>query len=139
MQRVAMIFVVITALGICGAAQDQGTARQSGENAAQGWLVLVDKADYGASWEQAASMFKSNVTKGKWQETIGGARRPLGNVLSRKLMSATYTAELPGAPDGQYVVIQYETSFENKKSAVETITPMLEKDGQWRVSGYFIR
>jgi len=27
------------------------------------------------------------------------------------------------------VVIQFETSFEKKKSSVETITPMKEKDG----------
>jgi hypothetical protein len=37
------------------------------------------------------------------------------------------------------VTIQYETVFENKASAVETITPMLDPDGIWRVSGYFIR
>jgi len=37
------------------------------------------------------------------------------------------------------VVIQYESSFEHKQSAVETITPTLDKDGKWRVSGYFIK
>jgi hypothetical protein len=42
---------------------------------------------------------------------------------------------LPGAPYGQYIVIQYETRFEKKKSALETITPMKDKDGQWRISG----
>jgi len=47
--------------------------------------------------------------------------------------------EMPGAPDGQYVLMQFETSFTNKKSAVETITFMLEKDGQWRAAGYFIK
>lgn len=46
---------------------------------------------------------------------------------------------LSGAPDGRYVVIQYETAFERKKSAVETITPMVDPDGAWRVSGYYIR
>ena len=25
------------------------------------------------------------------------------------------------------------------QSAVETVTPMLDKDGQWRVSGHYIR
>jgi len=29
--------------------------------------------------------------------------------------------------------------LENKTSTVETITPMLDKDGQWRVSGYYIK
>jgi hypothetical protein len=45
----------------------------------------------------------------------------------------------PGAPDGKYVVIRYETSFRNKKAATETVTPMLDADGRWRVSGYFIK
>jgi hypothetical protein len=45
---------------------------------------------------------------------------------------------LPGAPDGEYVVIQYETSFEKKAFAIETVTPSFEKDGIWRVSGYYI-
>jgi hypothetical protein len=60
-------------------------------------------------------------------------------MLSRKRKNATYSKTLPGAPDGEYVVIQYESSFERKQSAVETVTPMLDKDGKWRVSGYFIK
>jgi hypothetical protein len=34
---------------------------------------------------------------------------------------------------------QFETSFENKKSAVETVIPMMDGDGRWRVSSYFIK
>ena len=37
-----------------------------------------------------------------------------------------------------YRDLGFYTSFKNKKSAVETITAMLDKDGEWRVSGYFI-
>jgi hypothetical protein len=36
-------------------------------------------------------------------------------------------------------VIQFATSFENKQSAVETVTPMRDSDGTWRVSGYYVR
>jgi hypothetical protein len=32
-----------------------------------------------------------------------------------------------------------ETSFANKKSAIETVTPMLDKNGKWRVSGHFVK
>jgi hypothetical protein len=46
---------------------------------------------------------------------------------------------MPGAPDGEYVVVQYETEFERKASAVETITPERDKSGTWRVSGYYIK
>jgi hypothetical protein len=37
------------------------------------------------------------------------------------------------------VIVQFDTSFANKKEAVETITPMLDPDGQWKVSGYYIK
>jgi hypothetical protein len=66
-------------------------------------------------------------------------REPLGTVKSRKLQSAKYSTTLPGAPDGEYVVLKYDTSFEKKDSAVETITMALDKDGKWRVVGYYIR
>jgi hypothetical protein len=36
-------------------------------------------------------------------------------------------------------VLQYKSSFANKKSAVETVTSMREADGAWSVSGYYIR
>lgn len=120
-------------------AQDHEQARQAAETAAQNWLALIDKGAYPQSWDESATMFKTAISKEDWSKRIAGGREPMGKLLSRKLKSATFKTEVPGAPDGQYVVIQYDTSFENKKSAVETITPMLDKDGQWRVSGYFIR
>jgi hypothetical protein len=55
------------------------------------------------------------------------------------LESATATHSLPGAPDGDYVVIKFASSFENKASAVETVTPMKDTDGKWHVSGYYIK
>ena len=68
-----------------------------------------------------------------------GSRQPLGEVKSRKLNGAQYMTSMPGAPDGEYVVIQFDASFANKEKAVETVTPMRDKDGVWRVSGYFIK
>jgi hypothetical protein len=66
-------------------------------------------------------------------------RGPLGELTSRKISSRKYTEQLPGAPDGQYVVLQFDAVYANKASAVETVTPMLDEDGVWRVSGYFIK
>ena len=49
------------------------------------------------------------------------------------------TTTLPGAPQGEYVLIQMKTDFESKKGVIETVTPMLDKGGKWRVSGYQIK
>jgi len=107
--------------------------------AAKSWLKLVDDGAYDQSWTESAEYFKNNVSEDKWERAIEPVRKPLGKVLSREVKNSTYTTEVPGAPDGKYVIIQFETSFENKRSAVETVTPMLEPDGQWHVSGYYIK
>ncbi|MBW2432111.1 MAG: DUF4019 domain-containing protein [Deltaproteobacteria bacterium] len=107
--------------------------------AATAWLTLIDNGNYGDSWEAAAAYFKGAITREYWEQTLTAVRKPLGAVVSRELKSKTYAQSLPGAPDGEYVVIQFSTSFDNKKSAVETVTPMLDNDGIWRVSGYFIK
>ncbi len=107
--------------------------------AAEKWLALVDGGNYAESWTEAAGYFKNAVTQAKWEQSLTAVRKPLGKLISRKINNRTYTTSLPGAPDGEYVVIQFETSFANKKSALETVTSMLDKDGKWRVAGDFIK
>ncbi len=108
------------------------------DEAAGKWLALIDGRQYLDSWDQAASLFKQQVSADNWLQSISAARQPLGAMISRKLISATYATSLPGAPDGEYVVLQYQTTFRYKKSAVETVTPMLDNK-RWRVSGYYVR
>jgi len=118
---------------------DDSAAIAQAQTAANSWLALADGARYGPSWDAAASPFKAAVTKDQWEKALAGVRSPLGAVKARKVKTATFSRTLPGAPAGEYVVIQFESRFENKASATETVTPMLDKDGTWRVSGYFIK
>ena len=135
----ASTFLLTLLLCASAIAQTQQKPEQLAQQSAQSWLALVDSGKYADSWDEAAQYFKSAVTKDQWLDALGQARTPQGKVLSRKLKSATYTKTLPNAPDGEYVVIQYDTDFEHKAGATETIVPMLDKDGKWRVSGYFIK
>jgi hypothetical protein len=106
---------------------------------AEKWLKLVDKGNYTRSWQEASRYFRMLVKEDQWIEAAQTTRGPLGKMVSRKVKSAAYTTKLPAGPDGEYVVIEFETTFINKKSAIETVTPMVDNDGKWRVSGYFIR
>jgi transglutaminase-like putative cysteine protease len=106
---------------------------------AQAWLRDIDNGNYAQSWTNAAALFQSAVTPEKLAEALQQVRKPLGSLISRKVKSAQETTSLPGVPDGRYIVMQFETAFANKKSAIETVTFMLEKDGQWRPAGYFIK
>ncbi|MFB3814513.1 MAG: DUF4019 domain-containing protein [Terriglobales bacterium] len=132
---IAVLFAVL----VVSVAFAQSAKETAAADSAKHWLALVDAGKYAASWDEAAPHFKSAVSKEQWTKALQATRAPLGNVASRQQISATYTTSLPGAPDGEYVVIQFKSSFEHKKSAVETVTPMLDKNGQWRVSGYFIK
>jgi hypothetical protein len=125
--------------GNCLRVTAQQKPEQLAQQSAESWFALVDEGKYDESWQEAAQYFKGAVTKEDWRKAVQGVRDPLGMMRSRKLKSATYKTSLPGAPDGEYVVIQYDSSFEHKQEAVETVTPMLDKDGKWRVSGYFIK
>jgi len=107
--------------------------------AAESWLKIMDNGNYGEGWEKAATYLKGAISKKDFESQLTAVRKPLGKLLSRTVKSKTYATTLPGAPDGEYVVIQFSTSFEKKKEAIETVTPMLEKDGTWKVSGYYIK
>ncbi len=120
-------------------AESNPQAEKAAAAAADAWLKLLDSEKYLQSWEESAEYVKALVNQDDWQKRLQAVRQPLGKMISRGLKSTYYTTTAPGAPDGQYVIIQYDSSFENKKTAVETVTPMLDTDGKWRVSGYYIK
>ncbi len=133
---------VLLALALAGAlpapADDQGIDLTPAARAAQSWLALVDSGRYGESWDQAATLFQQTIPRLRWEVSVQKAREPLGIVTSRKVRAMNHARALPGAPEGEYVVIQFDTRFENRPLSIETVTPMRE-GGTWKVSGYLIR
>lgn len=118
--------------------------------AAESWLKLVDGGDYSAAWNQASTAFRGAVKQTDWDKLVAGVRTPLGKLVSRRPKSREYREKMAAtrmiggtaytvSGGGKCVVIQYEAVFTNKASAVETVIPMADPDGVWRVSGYSIR
>jgi hypothetical protein len=107
--------------------------------AAEAWLLLVDNGQYEGSWDSAAESLRNAVPKEQWVAKVRGIRGDLGTRSQKALKDATSLPKLPGAPDGEFVVMQFNSSFEKKPSAVEAVTAMKDKDGEWRVSGYYIK
>ncbi len=136
---VAALAMFVCVLGPSDARAANDAAVEQATKAAESWLKLLDNGDYRACYQQASQLVKDALSEDAFVQQFRAARAPLGAVVSRKLKVAQYATSLPGAPDGQYVVMQYDSSFANKKSATETVTPMMDKDGQWRVSGYYIK
>ena len=109
------------------------------EMAATSWLAVIDAGDYPLSWRKAAALLQSSVAQPQWESALQTSRLPLGSVKSRTLKAASYSRTLPFAPDGDYVLMEYETRFEFKPLAIETLTTMKDRDNTWKVAGYFIK
>ena len=106
--------------------------------AAREWLALLDHQRWDESWRTAAALFKSHVTAAQWASTIQSVMQPLGKASTRTFRDVTKTSALPGAPAGEYEVLQFQTSFAGKNEAIETVTLARDQSG-WKVAGYFIR
>jgi Protein of unknown function (DUF4019) len=130
-----MGLMVMVAAAIAGSSEKESAAVVSAEK----WLDMVDRGKYAESWKDAAELFRNAMSQEQWEQSLRAVRKPLGKVVTRKVKTMTYKTSLSGAPDGEYVVIEFTSSFEKKKSAIETVTPMMDKDGKWRVSGYYIK
>jgi len=137
-QIVGIILAGFIFIGVSAGADDAEQVAGA-EAAALSWLALTDSGDYSQSWDRAASIFQGAISRENWISAVVNVRQPLGKVLSRKVKSAVFTRSLPGAPEGEYVVIQYDTQFEQKPAASEFVTPFRDKDGTWKVSGYYIK
>jgi hypothetical protein len=138
-RRTACLVAFALALSVITAAAKDSEKEKAAVSAAEKWLRMVDEGKYSDSWQEAAGYLRNAINQEQWNRSLQAVRKPLGKVVSRQMKSATYKTSLPGAPDGEYVVIQFDTSFENKKAAIETVTPMMGQDGKWRVSGYYIK
>ena len=102
----AVLLALLAPLGLLAQAPDATEAQAVA--AAEAWLATVDAGDYGKSWDDAAKLFRNAVTKEDWERAAAGVRAPLGAVTSRNLKSKQAMTSLPGAPDGHYVVIQFD-------------------------------
>ena len=103
------------------------------------WLDQLDNRKYATTWKSSDQLIQQSVSETEWESAISSVHEMFGSMLSRDILSADYHAELPGSPDGNYIVVQFETSFQNKELSIETVVSSKGDDGVWRVAGYFIK
>jgi hypothetical protein len=136
---VPLLFVVSLCLPHGAAFGVEARPEDAAQPAAAAWLALVDAGKFMESCEAMSPGFKKKVSQRKWKSTLEDIRKPLSKFTTRKLKSAEYSKELPGAPEGEYVMLQYDSAFERKPAAVEKITLILGQDLNWRVSSYAVK
>lgn len=114
----------------------EGSPDIAAQKALEAWAALWDSGKYDESYKELAEHTKKFLTKEQWFTYWTAVRKPLGRVQSRKLIEAKYLKSLPAVPDHEGAVLQYESSFEKRKSIIETFGMLRDTDGTWRVANY---
>lgn len=105
----------------------------------------MDAENYAQSWEQASPALKSKITKHQWVDKARQAHDHLGKLESRGTPTVRYFRKNPpNWTPGEYepvvaAQVLYDSKFADLSSAKEICALILEKNGQWRVAGYFVR
>ena len=133
-----LLALICFAWFVTGAVLAQDPKASAAQAAARDWLALADRSDAQASWNAAGKKFQAAMPVTGWADALAKARTPMGSVKSRTIFKTDFTKSFPGAPDGDYALIVYTTSFANKAEGYETLTLERESDGKWRVVGYSI-
>jgi hypothetical protein len=130
------LILVVTLAGIAVALMTAATpAEEEASAAGQKWLALLDDQKYEESWNQAGSMFRDEVKQDQWVAVLQRSREPMGPQISRTTARVDFVKTLRGAPDGDYAIIHFTTSFKNKSGVTERLT-LVKEDGRWQVAAY---
>jgi hypothetical protein len=101
------------------------------------FLALVDGREYDKSYLTASSVMRDEVSQEDWVAHVSNLRNPLGQLDQRTENLSVFHESLPDAPPGEYVIFNYESSFQNNKYATEVVAVAKGNDGVWRVVGYY--
>jgi hypothetical protein len=113
--------------------------QKAGTMAAQGWLQLLDRRDWGTAWDISSALFRKNVPLPSWMENVPLLRSPFGNFVDRQVLESAYKRQLAGQPSADYVTVVFVSKFDKKPDVQEFVTTVREPDGRWRVTGYTAR
>jgi Protein of unknown function (DUF4019) len=104
------------------------------------WLSVVDASSYGEAFAMLPARIRAggDAVEKYWVGYLRAKRAPLGRALSRKLAKAWFSRTLPGSPDGYYEFFHYNTSFQRKTQAAESVV-LTKESGHWQVSSYRFR
>jgi hypothetical protein len=137
-----VMFIIVGFIVRPARAEDTDDPRPVAVAAMQGWLHEIDQDQYGQSWQEASPSFQKAITSDQWEAALNSARRPLGKCIDRTLASALRQTEVQsstGTLKGDFVVAQFDSSFENLKYAVETVCFEKDADATWKAAGYFVK
>ncbi len=99
------------------------------------WLAVVDKGDFGNAYDMTTKALQFTMPRNEWVPMMKAMKGSKGEVTERKVIDIRTAKDPKGAPQGDYMIFIYETTFSNGKKATEILS-LQEYNGVWRVYSY---
>jgi DNA-binding CsgD family transcriptional regulator len=100
---------------------------------ARKWLVLGDQGRWKDAWLGTATSFRRANTVDQWADAAKSVRPPLGDVISRTVLSQ----ESVPAPPAGVTVVKFRTNFTNRANVLETVS-LTREGADWMVAGIYV-
>ena len=98
---------------------------------------------YAQSWKDASAPFQKAVDGAKVDGPLGCGADAAGQMPAAEPGLGLGADGGPGrfrdVQKGDFVIAQFDSSFENLKYAIETVTFEKTPDGTWKAAGYYIK
>jgi hypothetical protein len=133
-----LVSLLIIFLPLYNEKPDEQKAQAAAAAAAE-FLALVDADKFAESYQRSAKLLKEKVSEQQWVEQLRKTRAVAGPLLGRSQKEISYSTTAQDSPEGEYILILFDSNYQAKPGATETITLMLARDATWRVAGYFIK
>ena len=130
--------IIIILFPIILFSQDKKSEEKAIQNSIN-WLTKLDNSQYFESWESGSIHLQEGIEQYRWASAMKISREPFGNIISRELNSINHTTKVSGLPDGEYLIIEFNVSYEHRDQAIEKTISVKEKDNTWKVARYIIK
>ena len=105
---------------------------------AEAFVTLIDQGRLEAAYAGASPLLHLTRDQQEWITDVTRLRQILGPVQQRTLKAVRAVSTFPQLPDGDYLVVQYESRMERKQQAAEIILLKKQESG-WIVCAYSVR
>jgi len=96
-------------------------SQSQAENQSRGFLKQLDQGQNDESWHAMSALFQAFNDQARWKTRQQVIRASYGPLISREFKNVSYRTTFSLSPDGEYVIVQFRSSYQNKSESIETV------------------
>ena len=105
-------------------------------NVALSWLNNVNHNQYENAYTLLSKEVKATVEKKRWIALINELMLEFGKLEIRTVKQKHFQSQMEGMEDGFYVVIEYDSQYENTKDHTEHLLLKQNDKAKWEIANY---